>query len=289
MTVNKAPLTITAAGNTKTYDSGITASATPTVSGLVSGSGDTVTGLAETYDNKNYGSGHTLTVSAYTVNDGNSGGNYSVSKVTSTAGVINKAGLTITAAGNTKTYDGGITASATPTASGLMGSDYLSGLAEIYSTRSAGTGKTLMVSAYTVNDGDGGANYTVSTATSTAGVINPAPLTLTATPNTKNYDGTTTATNTPIITVGSLQTGDTSTTFTEAYTDPNVGTGKTIMPAGIVIDGNGGLNYNYTYSPNYNGVIIPTNGPPTINAEPTNQVVCVGSPAMFTVAATAAG
>ncbi len=35
VTVNKAPLTITAAGNTKTYDGGITASATPTMSGQV--------------------------------------------------------------------------------------------------------------------------------------------------------------------------------------------------------------------------------------------------------------
>src|ERR1035437_3805323 len=78
---------------------------------------DTVTGLAETYDTKNVGTGKTLSVSAYTVNDGNNGNNYTVSTVTSTAGVISQASLTITAAANTKTYDGTTSASATPTAS----------------------------------------------------------------------------------------------------------------------------------------------------------------------------
>ena len=169
--IDPAPLTVTAVGNTKTYDGGITALATPTVSGLVGS--DTVTGLAETYDTQNYGTGKTLAVSAYTVNDGNSGANYTVSTATSTAGEIDQAPLTVTAVGNTKTYDGTTTAAATPTVSGLVGSDTVTGLAETYDTPNAGTGKTLTVSAYTVNDGNSGANYTVSTATSTAGEIDP--------------------------------------------------------------------------------------------------------------------
>ncbi len=51
LTVNPAPLTITAVANTKTYDSTTTAAAVPTVSGLVAG--DTVSGLAEAYANGN--------------------------------------------------------------------------------------------------------------------------------------------------------------------------------------------------------------------------------------------
>ena len=65
-----------------------------------------MTGLSETYDNKNAGTGKTLTVAGYAVNDGNSGGNYTVTTATSTAGVITRPALTITAATNTKTYDG---------------------------------------------------------------------------------------------------------------------------------------------------------------------------------------
>jgi hypothetical protein len=67
-----------------------------------------------------------------------------------------------------------------PTASGLQGSDTVTGLAETYDTKNAGTGKTLNVSAYTVNDGNSGGNYTVSTVANTAGVITPATLTVTA-------------------------------------------------------------------------------------------------------------
>ena len=76
-------------------------------------------------------------VSAYTVNDGNGGNNYTVSTATSTAGVISKATLTITAAANTKTYDGSTSASATPTTSGLQGSDTVTGLAETYDTKNS--------------------------------------------------------------------------------------------------------------------------------------------------------
>jgi len=109
-----------------------------------------------------------------TINDANYQG--------STTGtlVINPAPLTITAAANTKIYDGNTSAVSIPTVTGLQGFDTVVNLAETYDTQNAGTGKTLNVSAYVVNDGNGGANYTVSTVASSAGVINPATLTVTA-------------------------------------------------------------------------------------------------------------
>jgi hypothetical protein len=194
--ITAATLTITATANAKIYDGSTSAAAIPTTSGL-QGS-DTVTGLAETYDTPNAGTDKTLSVSAFTVNDGNGGNNYTVNTATSTAGVINKAALTITAAANTKIYDSTTSAAATPTASGLQGSDSVTGLAETYDTKNAGTGKTLNVSAYTVNDGNSGNNYIVSTAANSAGVISQAPLTITAAANTKIYDSTTSASATPI-------------------------------------------------------------------------------------------
>jgi uncharacterized protein YfiM (DUF2279 family) len=250
--INQAPLTITASANTKTYDGSTSAAATPTVGGL-QGS-DTVTGLAETYDTKNVGTGKTLSVSAYTVNDGNGGNNYTVSTATSTAGVISKATLTITAAANTKIYDGSTSAAATPTTNGLQSSDSVSGLAETYDTKNAGTGKTLSVSAYTVNDGNAGGNYTVSTVASTAGVINQAAMTITAITNTKTYDGTTSAAATP--TVGGLQGSDTVTGLAETYDTKNAGTGKTLsVSAYTVNDGNAGGNYTVTTVASTAGVI----------------------------------
>jgi hypothetical protein len=68
------------------------------------------------------------------------------------------------------------------------------------------------------------------------------------------YDGTTSATALPTITPGSLAAGDTA-AFTETYTTPAVGTGKTLTPAGSVNDGNSGNNYAVTFAANTAGEI----------------------------------
>jgi hypothetical protein len=82
-----------------------------------------------------------------TINDANYQGS------ATTALVINPAALTIAAAANAKTYDGTTSAAAVPTVMGLRGFDPVTALAESYDTKNIGTGKTLGVSAYTVNDG----------------------------------------------------------------------------------------------------------------------------------------
>jgi hypothetical protein len=96
-------------------------------------------------------------------------------------------------------------------------------------------------------------NYTL-TPTGAVTVL-PANLTVMAAPNAKPYDGTTSALATPSITAGSIQIGDSAPVWTETYDTPDVGTGKTLTPAGLVLDGNGGANYNYTYAQNFTGVV----------------------------------
>ncbi len=87
-----------------------------------------------------------------------------------------------------------------------------------------GTGNsTLVVTGYTVNDGNGGTDYTVTTVTAT-GTITPAALTISATTDSKVYDGTIASSKTP--TTSTLYDGDTV-TATQAFTSKNVlGTGK---------------------------------------------------------------
>ena len=167
--ITPAPLTIIAVTNTKTYDSLTSAAATPYAVGLLGS--DSVTGEAEVYSDKNAGTSKVLSVSAYTICDGNSGGNYSVATETTT-GVITKAPLTLTAGSNTKTWDGSTAAAATPAVGGLIGGDSVTGTVEVYANAYAGTGKTLSVSAYTINDGNSGNNYTV-TLNTTTGTITP--------------------------------------------------------------------------------------------------------------------
>jgi hypothetical protein len=97
-------------------------------------------------------------------------------------------------------------------------------------------------------------NYTLAGASGAVGVAQ-TNLTVTARSNLKPYDGTITAAAVPIITAGSIQTGDTEPIWTETYDSPAVGSGKTLTPAGVVLDGNGGANYNYTYASDFTGVI----------------------------------
>ena len=271
-TITPAPLTITAVLNKKTYDSTVSAAATPAVTGLQllnsKSPADSVV-ATETYDTKNVGTGKTLSITSYNVSDGNhNGGNYTVTTVPKALGEIDQAPLTITAATvtlsdnrftndvftdsytgatfanknaatgktvsvtgisisgidagnytfnttatttaaitsapltitaipNSKVYDGTPSAGAKPTTFALFGTDSVTGLAEVYAGKNVGTGLTLTVSAYTVNDGNSGGNYAVTPVSNTAGVITQAPLTIAAVPNSKTYDGTTSAAATP--------------------------------------------------------------------------------------------
>ena len=113
---------------------------------------------------------------------------------------IAKANLTVTAAANTKTYDGTTSAAALPTitSGALQGSDTAT-WTETYDTKNVGTGETLVPTG-TVSDGNGGKNYNVTFVNSTSGVIATRALTVTATANTKTYDGTTSAAAAPTIT-----------------------------------------------------------------------------------------
>jgi hypothetical protein len=187
LTITPRPITVTAAASSKTYDGTRTSTATPTITSGTLAYSDTVT-WTETYDNRNAGTNHVMTP-AGTVSDGNSGNNYAVTFATINTGVILQAPLTITAVANTKTYDGNISAAAPPTVSGVQTGDSVTGLAETYDTANAGTGKTLSVSAYMVNDGNGGLNYTVTKLPNTAGVINKANAVVTVIPYSVTYDG----------------------------------------------------------------------------------------------------
>ena len=100
-------------------------------------------------------------------------------------------------------------------------------------------------------------NYTLIGASASVTVA-PTNLTVTAAPNTKPYDGTTSAAATPAITAGSLQPGDTAPAWTETYDSKNAGTGKTLTPVPLPVnDSNGGLNYNVSYLPQAVGEIDP--------------------------------
>jgi filamentous hemagglutinin family protein len=252
-TITPAALTIDAVTDTKTYDATTNApGVTVNVIGLQTG--DTVTGLTESFGSKNVlgANGSTLSVnSGYVVNDGNAGNNYTLTVNTAT-GTINSATLTLSAVTDTKTYDATTTATGTTVSvTGLQGTDTVTGVSESFNSKNVlgANGSTLSVnSGYVVSDGNSGNNYTVVANTAT-GTINPAALTLGAVTDSKTYDGTTSAGGTPV-TVTGLKGSDTVTSLTESFTSKNaLGTNNSTLAVdgGYVInDGNSGNNYAVT-------------------------------------------
>jgi len=264
LTVDKRPITLTAASNTKQYDGTTTAVTLPAFTSGSLAAGD-VGVYSESYDNKNQGSGKTLTPVVTSIKDaGNAdvSDNYIVTTNTSTNGTINRRPITLTATTNTKIYDGDLTAAAVPTlTSGSLATGDAAVYSETYDNKNQGTGKTMTPVVTSMVDGssvDMSDNYTVTVATSANGVINRRPITLTASANTKLYDGDLTATALPTLTSGTLASGDVA-IYSETYNTKNQGTGKTMTPAVTsIVDGSSGDmsgNYVVTLTTRANGII----------------------------------
>ena len=234
---------ITAAN--KTYD-GSTAATLNTAGATLQGvtPGDDVSlvtsGASGTFADKNIGSSKTVTVSGLTLS-GTAAGNYTLAQPTVSANITPRS-ITVTAAANNKVYDGTTIAGAVPTVtSGSLASGDTASFSETYDTKNVGTGKTL-TPAGTVSDGDSGNDYTITFAPAATGLITTRTLTVTATASNKVYDGTTTA----VVTLSDNRvSGDTLTDSytTAAFSDANVGAGKTVTVSGIATSGADAANY----------------------------------------------
>src|SRR5262249_60322271 len=88
-----------------------------------------------------------------------------------------------------------------------------------FDTRHTGA-RTLAVTAYPVNDGNGGADYSVHTHTA-SGSISARDLDIDAVSDSKVYDGTTSSSATP--TVGTLYNSDTVTGLVQAFDSRHTG------------------------------------------------------------------
>ena len=185
------------------------------------------------FDNANVGTGKTVTItSSYGGADVN---NYTITDQASTTADVTTKSLTATASAANKVYDGTTTATTTLTFSGLIGSETLGQtVGSTFNNKNVGTGKTVTVNSITLTDGTNGglaSNYTISSGQTTTANITAKPLTVSGiTTSNKTYDGNTTVTlNTGGVTYTGLIGGDVfNGTYTGAFSDKNVGTGKTV-------------------------------------------------------------
>jgi hypothetical protein len=189
---------------------------------------------------------------------------------------VNKKALTVTAATDTKTYDGTTASTAVPTVGTLASGDAINvAPTQVFDNINAGT-NALTASGLTIKRGsidyapafdnasletthvlhiktadiDVTGNYDISYVPAT-GTINKKALSVTATADTKTYDGTTASGATPVADATALVAGDAiDVAPTQAFDNASVGTTHVLTASGLTIkngttDATG--NYDISY------------------------------------------
>lgn len=242
------PKALTAGTVSKVYDGVNTQSAaTVAISGAMTGDVVSAKAATATYASRNVGAGQSVSLQGTSLS-GTDAANYSIVDQ-NTTGNITKAALVLSAASDVKTYDGTTSSTASPiVVSGLVSGDTVSGLGQAFQSKNVlgQNGSTLLVSSYTVNDGNSGGNYTVTT-NSTSGTINPKALLVSGTTvKNKYYDGTASASVVPGTLSGLIGTETLALAASGSFADVQVGQGKIVAVAYTLANGsNGGLAQNY--------------------------------------------
>ena len=268
LNIAKANLTITATNQTKTYDGSVNVSNTSgfITTGLVSGENVSVT-LA--YTDKNAGSNKTVTVTNAVAGANTSLSNYNTPVyVNNTNSTITQA--TITAITNVtlsdKVYDGTTNASfnvSNATFTGKIGGDNLTltGGTGGFATKNAGSNISVSVTNLSLGGTDASNYIFTGGSPSFNGTANitKANLTVTATNQTKTYDGSLNVSNASGFIASGLVSGESIASVTLAYTDKNAGIGnKTVAVSNAVAGANTSLS-------NYNNITYVNNATSTIN------------------------
>ena len=159
------------------------------------------------FDNKNAGVNKTVSPFGVSLSGGDAG-NYNIDlSLAPGLADISQRPLTVSAGTDTKQYDGTVSSSVLPTiTSGLIQSGDTFGFSQVFDSAAAGTGKTLSVAGW-VSDGNGGANYDVSTV-SAVGVIQPRHITTVTADNQSINHGDPLPTFTFQYAAGDLAVGD---------------------------------------------------------------------------------
>lgn len=249
--ITPASLSVSTTDVNKTYDSSTAAAGSAVVTSGSLFATDALSGGSFAFLNPNAGTGKTVTVGGVSVNDGNGGANYLVTQVDNTSSSITAANLVLTSADVSRVYDAttGAAGSLIVSSGALFGSDSATGGAFAFLDKNAGAGKTLTVGGATINDGNGGLNYSVGYLDNANSSITRANITAVTgiTANDKVYDGTTGATlNTGTaaftgrlgVDVLSVASG------TGVFADKHAGMAKVVTISGLSLGAADAGNYN---------------------------------------------
>jgi filamentous hemagglutinin family protein len=240
-------LTVTASGNNKVYDGSLAATVNLS-DDRVAGDVLSVGGNAS-FTDKNAGTAKDVNVSGIAIS-GTDSGNYVLSSpLAATKADIAKRTLTVTMTGGNKTYDG-TTVAAVGLASDALGGDSLSlgSASASFTSKDAGTGKTVNVGGISIVGGTDADNYVLaSSAISGTADIAARTLVVTATGTNRVYDGTRAA---GVSFSDDRVNGDALTVSGNAmFADKNVGIAKDISVSGVSLSGSDAGNYVLSGSP----------------------------------------
>ncbi|OYO28983.1 S-layer family protein, partial [Janthinobacterium sp. PC23-8] len=199
--------------------------------------GDTVSGAAFSYADKNAGNGNkAVNLTQAQISDGNGGANYSVTLAGNSNSTITPRVLNASATGANRVYDTSTNASVSLIDDRIAGDVLtLSNTAASFADKNAGSNKVVTVSGIAAGGADAG-NYTLAsgTATTTAS-ITPATLQVTGVSVLqRSYDRSLNAVLGGAPTVTALGTDVVSVvgTASGSYADKNVGSGKAVTVNG---------------------------------------------------------
>ena len=196
--ITKAQLNATANSTTRTYDGTTNGNNNGiTIAGFVGNEDSSVvnqTGLNFSSQNVRNAGSYTLAASGLAAQNYDIG--YTNSSIT-----INQADITISAASDSRTYNGLAASTAAPSATPLGAFDTLTGLSQSFDAANAGNRTLTVNSGYLLNDGNAGKNYNVTLQTA-SGSISKAQLSATANTTTRTYDGTANGNNSGVTITG---------------------------------------------------------------------------------------
>ncbi|MEK7100506.1 MAG: YDG domain-containing protein, partial [Patescibacteria group bacterium] len=241
------PITVLAIAADKEYDTTTSSSGVPILSGTLATGDDAV--YTQTYADENVNPGITLTPLATITNGGdNVNSSYAITYMTA-SGSISAVSLTPTTLAASKTYDGDVDTTATPSVTPLSGDDVTATyVSATFDTKDVGTLKTVTVSGIAL-DGAQAGNYTLTSTTAAAQAnITQALLSAEVTVDNKVYDNTTAATINGYTPVGLVGIEDVTINGGVATFDTeHVGNGKIVSVSGLnLVADSVSSNYSFT-------------------------------------------
>ena len=211
----------------------------------------------------------------------NGSNNYEAAPAVTRSFVITKKDLVVSGlAANNKIYDGTDVASlnlADLSLVGLIDEGVIvntEGVIGRFDNKNIGTEKLVTVSGLTLF-GEQAANYNLSQPTARASIAK-RELVVMAVTDVKTYDGLTSSTKVPVLSSGSLASGDTA-AWTQSFESATVGANKKLIASGVISDANGGNNYQLSFVEDETGVISEVLSAPVVElAAPVVEVKSLG-------------